>query len=268
MQLPHARPQAIIFDWHATLADTMDAMYHAVDDVLPQLDELGLVEHLLKPDESKTLEDAKLVKFVRQHAQLHPKIKAQRRISRTDIFEVLFGDNPLAKRIAHGAFDEHYKKYFGAVSPMEADARQHLNQLAGMGLKLGVLSNRARHFMAHEIYTIDTSGWHEIFDTIVCGDDVEHRKPHPDLVLRAMANLGMTASQGCWYVGDSTTDIVAAKTAGVTAVFYNGAGWQTQWLDKIFPGTVKHPHRPDAVVQNLPELVDLAQHFLDGTATE
>ena len=44
LQVPHARPSVLLFDWHATLVDTMDAMYHAVDDVIPQLVEHGLVE--------------------------------------------------------------------------------------------------------------------------------------------------------------------------------------------------------------------------------
>jgi phosphoglycolate phosphatase len=84
-----------LFDWHATLVDTLDAMYHAVDDVLPQLPALGLMDALIPHDECKTPDDARLVDYVREHQRLHPKIKAQRRISRTDIFEVLFGHNKL-----------------------------------------------------------------------------------------------------------------------------------------------------------------------------
>lgn len=267
LQLPHNRPRVLLFDWHATLVDTLDAMYHAVDDVLPRLVDLGLIARLVPPEKSKTVEDAKLVKYVREHARLHPKIKAERKISRTDIFELLFGEDTEAKRIAHREFDRSYARYFGEVRPLEADARRQLQALRGLGLKLGVLSNRARTFMAHEIYTVDGSGWHDLFDTIVCGDDVAHRKPYPDLILKALANLEQPPSPACWYVGDSTTDVVAAKAAGVTAVFYNGAGWDDRWLDKIFPGTVRHPHRPDAVVPDLPALVALARRFLDAGAS-
>lgn len=262
LQIPHARPRVILFDWHATLVDTMDAMYYALDEVLPRLGPLGLIEHLVPPGKSKTLEDAKLVKYVREHASLHPKIKAERRISRTDIFELLFGDNQDAKARAHRAFDESYERYFGAVKPMEADARQHLDALHGLGLKLGVLSNRARRFMAHELYTVDGSGWHDIFDTMICGDDVARRKPHPDLILKALEELGAPVDESCWYLGDSTTDVVAAKAAGVTALFYNGAGWDTHWIDKIFPGTIRHPEVPDAVLANLQELEQLARRLL------
>jgi phosphoglycolate phosphatase len=264
LRLPHAWPRVILFDWHATLVDTMDAMYHAVDDVLPRLAELGLVERLLRPDASKTMEDAKLVKYVREHARLHPKVKTARKISRTDIFEVLFGEDHEAKRIAHAAFDESYGRHFGAIAPLEADARQHLERLREMDIQLGVLSNRSRQFMAHEIYMVDGTGWHDLFDTMVCGDDVARRKPAPDLILKALENLQAPVNTGCWYVGDSTTDIVAAEEAGVTPVFYNGAGWDDAWIDKIFPQTVRHPHKPDAVVRNLGELVALVKMFIEG----
>ena len=30
-------PRVVLFDWHATLVDTLEAMYHAVDEMLPRL---------------------------------------------------------------------------------------------------------------------------------------------------------------------------------------------------------------------------------------
>lgn len=262
MSLPEelpAGPRVVLFDWHATLVDTMDAMYYALDEVIPRLVQLRLIEHLVPEGQSKTEEDARLVRYAREHQRLHPKIKAERRISRTDIFEVLFGPDEQAKAIAHREFDREYARFFGPVRPLEADCRARLGELRALGLRLGVLSNRNRRFMAHEIYTVDGSGWHELFDTMVCGDDVAQRKPQPDLVLKALADLGLPADARCWYVGDSTTDIVAAKAAAVTAVFYNGAGWDEAWLRKIFPRTQRHPDAPDLVVRNLGELVERAR---------
>jgi len=261
LHLPRARPRTVLFDWHATLVDTMDAMYHAIDDVLPRLKELGLIERLVPPEASKTVDDARLVKYVREHGQLHPKVKRERKISRTDIFELLFGADEDAKKRAHAAFDACYDRYFGEVAPLEPDAREHLGALRGMRLKLGVLSNRSRRFMAHELFAVDGSGWVELFDTMVCGDDVARRKPAPDLILKALETLKAPVDLGCWYVGDSTTDVVAAREAGVTAIFYNGADWSQDWIDHIFPQTVRHPHAPDAVVRDLPELVALANQL-------
>jgi phosphoglycolate phosphatase len=262
LQLPHASPELVLIDWHATLVDTHDAMYHAVDDVLPRLAALGLRERLLAADQSKTIEDARLVKYVREHHRLHPKITAQRKISRTDIFEVLFGDDAQAKAIIHKAFDACYPKYVDQVYPLEADAGQQLERLKAAGVPLGVISNRKREYLDHELGIVDGGGWRALFDVVVGGDDVAHRKPAPDMILHALEKTGLTPSARCWYLGDSTTDVIAAKRAGVTAIFYNGAHWEPAWIDKIFPNTVRHPHRPDAVVESIAGLVALARCLL------
>lgn len=261
LQLPHARPQVLLFDWHATLVDTLDAMYHAVDDVIPRLAEHGLVERLVPVDQCKTVEDAKLVKYVREHARLHPKIKSDRKISRTDIFEVLFGGDQEAKRMVHGIFDQAYRNHFGEVHPFEAGIREHLIEYQTLGLKLGVLSNRKREFMEVELRAVEDGSWAELFEVMVCGDDVEHRKPAPDQILKALEQLGAPANTFCWYVGDSTTDVIAAKQAGVTSIFYNGAGWNQAWIDKIFPDSPRHPHKPDAVVDNFKQLTEMVWSF-------
>lgn len=263
LHLPSARPRVILYDWHATLVDTRDAMYHAVDDVLPKLVELGLIERTVRPEDSKTIEDARLVKYVRDHARLHPKIKADRKISRTDIFELLFGPDEEAKRIAHRVFDDAYRNHYGEVRPFEDGIRAMLAEFRGYGVKLGVLSNRKREFMEYEVRAVEGGSWLEHVDTMVCGDDVPNRKPAPDQILQALENLSAPRDHGCWYVGDSTTDVIAANDAGVTAVFYNGAKWDQAWIDRIFPDTVRHPHKPDAVVNDFKELARLVGLFLE-----
>lgn len=262
LQLPNAHPDVILLDWHATLVDTHDAMYHAVDDVLPHLKELDLWDQLLTPEDSKTIEDAKLLIYVKDHHRLHPKIVAQRKISRTDIFEVLFGSDQDAKARAHQAFDQAYKKYVEDVFPLEADIREQPEHIRSIGIKTGLISNRKRDFLEHELALVDGRGWEDLFDVVVCGSDVERRKPAPDMLLEALKRLHLPPSEHCWYIGDSTTDVIAAKEAGITSIFYNGAGWPQSWLDKIFPDTIKHPHRPDAVVGSIADLTSLARHLL------
>lgn len=262
LDIPHAAPKTIIFDWHATLVDTHDAMYYAVDEVLPRLQELGLDSKIINIEDSKTLDDAKLVKYIKEHKKLHPKIKEARKISRTDIFEVLFGNNKHAKKKAHQAFDHAYRNHFGNVTAFEARFEHVLQDLKNIGITLAVLTNRKREFMEHEITCVDGHDWSHFFESVVCGDDVEHRKPHPDLILKVLENLKLEPSSHVWYVGDSTTDVISAKKAGVTAVFYNGADWDEEWVAKIFPGTVKHPYIPDCVVHNSLELLGLVKNFL------
>lgn len=255
-------PRIILFDWHATLVDTLSAMYRAVDEVLQHFPALGLSHRLVDPSSSKTIEDAKLVKYVRVYQRLHPKIKAARKISRTDIFEVLFGDDAEAKRIAHAAFNASYRNHYGAVYPFETDVRPMLEGLHELGLQTGVLTNRDREFLEHEMSAVEGTGWGHLFDTVVCGDDTPARKPAPDPILKALADLKAKPAADVWYVGDSTTDTIAAKEAGVTSIFYNGAQWDRAWIEKIFPGTERHPHRPDAVVNDFGEFTALVMASL------
>ncbi|MCG8315252.1 MAG: HAD-IA family hydrolase [Pseudomonadales bacterium] len=246
-------PTTILFDWHATLVDTLDAMYHAVDDMLPELKAKGLLSRMVEPNKSKTPEDAKLVEYVQNYAKLHPKVKADRKISRTDIFEVLFGSDQEAKQQAHKIFTAHYRNHFGTVLPFEPQVKNMLIGLRALGLKVGVITNRDREFFEHELAAVETTGWTELFDVNICGDDTPLRKPHPDQLVKATDQLGLHSQSDVWYVGDSTTDTIAAKRAGQTSVFFNGAQWDLPWLERIFPGTEFHPHKPDVVVNDFSE---------------
>lgn len=247
------RPSVVLFDWHATLVDTLDAMYHAVDDMLPDFHRLGLMQRMVAPEDSKTPEDARLVAYVQEFAQLHPKVKADRKISRTDIFEVLFGDDQEAKQIAHQAFNHHYRNHYGTVSAFEPKVQNVLAGLPRLNIQVGVITNRDREFFEHELAAVEGTGWTELFDVDVCGDDTPLRKPHPDQLLLAVQKLDYPPDPSVWYVGDSTTDVIAAKRAGMTSVFFNGAQWDLPWLNRIFPGTHQHPHKPDVVVNDFSE---------------
>ena len=70
---------------------------------------------------------------------------------------------------------------------------------------------------------------------------LEARLPPPGAV-RGRAAPGPEV----WFVGDSTTDVIAARQAGVSAIFYNGAKWDPLQPVRIFPP--EHP--PDAITGN------------------
>lgn len=52
---------------------------------------------------------------------------------------------------------------------------------------------------------------------IVDASHVKHAKPEPDLLLLAADQLGLEPAV-CWYVGDSTWDMVSAVAAGMLAI--------------------------------------------------
>jgi beta-phosphoglucomutase-like phosphatase (HAD superfamily) len=64
------------------------------------------------------------------------------------------------------------------------------------------------------IATLEALGISEWFDAVVCAEDYERGKPHPDPFLLAAARLGVAAGE-CVVFEDSTTGIEAAKAAGM-----------------------------------------------------
>jgi phosphoglycolate phosphatase len=100
---------------------------------------------------------------------------------------------------------------------------------------------------------VDGDDWSGFFELTICGDDVSQRKPHPDQLLLAAEQLGESSDGRIWYVGDSTTDVIAAARAGQTGDFFNGAQWDLRWLNTIFPGNEKYPYKPDVVVNDFSE---------------
>jgi len=60
------------------------------------------------------------------------------------------------------------------------------------------------------------------FKTVVCGDDVMHSKPDPDIFLLAAKRLGIAPEQ-CLVIEDSHHGVTAAKAAAMRCVGYQNA---------------------------------------------
>ena len=61
---------------------------------------------------------------------------------------------------------------------------------------------------------VEAQGWTQYFRTHVCGDDVDHGKPAPDIYLEAARRLGFDAKV-CLALEDSPTGARAAVAAGM-----------------------------------------------------
>jgi HAD superfamily hydrolase (TIGR01509 family) len=92
-------------------------------------------------------------------------------------------------------------------------ARQLLLTLEGSYLPWAIAtSSRAEQVQA----SVDALGLTRP-PLVVDGSHVKHAKPAPDLLFRAAERLSAPA-QGCWCVGDSTWDMLAAEAAAMAAV--------------------------------------------------
>ena len=174
MTSPHAMPppRAIIFDWHGTLVNTLDAMYQAIEEMLPQLEELGLIDQLVPETEASSTDDEKLIRYIRIFRKLHPQVLAERRVSRTEIFDALFGENEDARSTAHKAYNQCYRNYYGEVFPYQDGVDDYLALLKTLGIKRGVATNRSREFFDNELALVGGGGWGSLIDATRCGDDL------------------------------------------------------------------------------------------------
>jgi HAD superfamily hydrolase (TIGR01509 family) len=68
------------------------------------------------------------------------------------------------------------------------------------------------------VATLGAIGILEWFDAVVCAEDYDRGKPHPDPFLLAAKLIGVPPD-GCVVFEDSPTGIEAAKAAGMAWVF-------------------------------------------------
>ena len=74
----------------------------------------------------------------------------------------------------------------------------------------------------------EQEGWHDLFATIQTADN-HPSKPHPSMVLTAMAETGI-APRRTVMVGDTSFDVAMGRNAGVTSV---GVGWGYHAVDEL-----------------------------------
>lgn len=86
--------------------------------------------------------------------------------------------------------------------------------LRGRDLRLGIVSTKYRRRIED---VLKREAMAHGFDVVIGGDDVEHHKPHPQGLVRAMRQLECSP-ESVVYVGDSVVDAELARRAGVPLV--------------------------------------------------
>jgi HAD superfamily hydrolase (TIGR01509 family) len=124
-----------------------------------------------------------------------------------------------------------------------------LRSLSDQGIALGVLSNSM--FSAEVLrWELDRHRLAESFRFVMSSADYGLQKPHPVLFRVAVGKLGLRPDE-VWFVGDNfEKDVVGARGAGLTAVWYNPQAVPCDgdppvkvrtWMD--FPELLESAHR-------------------------
>jgi N-acetyl-D-muramate 6-phosphate phosphatase len=89
-----------------------------------------------------------------------------------------------------------------------------IGELLQRGLQWGVVTNKAMRFTAPLTAAMPLFA---SASSIVGGDSTPHAKPHPEPLLMAARQIGVSPDQ-CLYVGDDERDMVAGRSAGMITV--------------------------------------------------
>ena len=91
-----------------------------------------------------------------------------------------------------------------------AGAIEMIDSLREQGYRLGLVTGKSR---AAWTITAAKLGLDQ-FDVVLTDTDLQHHKPHPEGIQKALAFLGISPEHAC-YVGDSLLDCQAAQAAGL-----------------------------------------------------
>lgn len=105
----------------------------------------------------------------------------------------------------------------GIHEPLFPGAIEALEALAAAGFVLGVATGKARRGLAA---VLERHGLGRFFQTLQTADDGPG-KPHPSMLLRAMAETGAAPADTAM-IGDTTFDMTMARGASVAAI---GVAW-------------------------------------------
>lgn len=146
------------------------------------------------------------------------------------------------------SMDVHYACTTGTSATPYAGCVEALAELKAAGVRLACVTNKE---IRHARRVLDATGLAGHFDLVIGGDSLPEKKPHASVLRHVTQQLGVGPAQTA-HVGDSATDVNAARNAGVAA-------WAVPYGYNA--GRPIAESRPDRIFDTLPAM---AAHVLQG----
>lgn len=221
MKLP--RPEMVLIDVDGTLVDSVPDLAYCVDAMMSELGMPERGEKRVRHWVGNGVE--RLVKRALVN-QLDGEPDEALFSKALPVFEALYRDNT-SKR-----------------SRLYQGVKEALDFLKTTGVRLGCVTNKASQFT---LPLLQDLGVHDYFEIIICGDMVERKKPDPMPLLQAAEQLE-TEPRASMMLGDSMSDVNAARAAGFQIVCMS-YGYNH--------GEDIRDYDPDAVVDSMAEVKDI-----------
>ncbi len=77
----------------------------------------------------------------------------------------------------------------------------------------------------------------QFFDVVICGEDVEKHKPHPEPLLKACELMQVT-HDNLIYVGDTVGDVMSAKNMGTFSIAYISSTFNEKAIREVSPSRI------------------------------
>lgn len=136
--------------------------------------------------------------------------------------------SPADLKREHMEMMEIYARHLTGATTLMPGAGQMLEQLNDEGVALGLVTNKPQRFIET---ILDFFRLSPLFGVAIGGDSGVAKKPAPDMLLAAMEELS-TEPRNTVMVGDSTSDVEAARAAGVQVVLVRG-GYSNVPIDRL-----------------------------------
>jgi phosphoglycolate phosphatase len=112
------------------------------------------------------------------------------------------------------AFKRHYHEHCLDATLLYPGVGPTLEALQSRGYKMAVVTNKPERISRR---ILDGLGVGRRFGAVIGGNTCKHKKPHPEPLLRACADLAVAVA-GAAMVGDSRVDVEAGKNAGAATL--------------------------------------------------
>lgn len=217
------RPEMVLIDVDGTLVDSVPDLAFCVDEMLKQLDMPtrgeAAVRHWVGNGVERLVKRALINKLDGEpDSVLYEKA--------LPVFRALYAENT-SKR--------------SCLYPGVSEALEFLKTT---GVKIGCVTNKASEFT---LPILQDLGIHDFFETVLCGDMVERKKPDPMPLLMSAEKLGVRP-QASMMLGDSMSDVMAARAAEFAIVCMT-YGYNH--------GEDIRDYNPDAVIDSMAEIKDI-----------
>jgi phosphoglycolate phosphatase len=181
-----------LFDLDGTLVDSLDDLTDAVN-------------HMLAGFGRQQLEPAQVRRLVGKGA-------------RNLVQRALATSSPEEINQGLAAFTEFNALHIADKSRLYPGARELLQQLAGGGIRMAVISNKQESLSRLILNALEVDAF---FDIIAGGDTFPEMKPSPLPLVRIIDEFNCNSADAVM-VGDSINDIQAGNRAGITTI---GCRW-------------------------------------------